>query len=111
VKKLAAGTSFEAKVANQLAATLVQDMPDGGMGSIHFWKGPWQTRKLGKILAEGCFSDADNIPVYVTLNLDKAGDLFELDIWKVDSSALIRLPEPDDFEVTKRNEPGSWRAF
>ena len=75
------------------------------MGRLYFWNGPRGNRRLGKTLAEGCFSDADNVPVYTYLDLDEAGELFELDIWKVDSSALIRFPEPDDFEVINRTEP------
>jgi len=39
------------------------------------------------------------VPVSVGLYLDQFGDLFELDVWKVDSSPLIRYPHPDDFEV------------
>ena len=41
----------------------------------------------------------------LNLDLDEAGDLFELDMWKVDSSALLRFPEPDDVQVTNRTEP------
>jgi hypothetical protein len=105
IKKLAAGTPLESKIIDQLATILVQDMPDGGMGSLYFWNGPRKNRRLGKTLAEGCFSDADNTPVYTYLDLDEAGDLFELDMWKVDSSALLRFPEPDDVQVTNRTEP------
>lgn len=107
IKKLAAGTPLASKILDQLATALVQDMPDGGMGSLYFWNGPWKNRRLGKTLAEGCLSDADNTPVYTYLDLDEAGDLFELDMWKVDSSALIRFPEPDDLQVTNRTEPES----
>jgi hypothetical protein len=105
VKKLATGTPLESKIVDELSTVLVQDMPDGGMGSIYFWKGPWQTRRLGKTLAEGRFTDADNIPVYVYLGLDEAGELFELDMWKVDSSAVIQPPKPGTLELIKRTEP------
>ena len=64
IRKLAAGTPLESKIIDQLATILVQDMPDGGMGSLYFWNGPRKNRRLGKTLAEGCFSDADNTPVY-----------------------------------------------
>ena len=105
MKKLAAGTPLESKIVDQLATVLVQDVPDGGMGSLYFWDGPRKNRRLGKTLAEGCFTDADNVPVYTYLDLDKAGGLFELYMWKVDFSALVRFPEPDDVEVIDRIEP------
>lgn len=38
--------------------------------------------------------DEDGVPVEIALNLDTNGNLFELDIWKVDFSPLRRLPQP-----------------
>src|SRR6266403_4933591 len=99
IKKLASGTSFESEVFRQLGDAPVQDMPDGGMGSIRFCKP--DKRRFGKEIAEGLFKDADGVPVSVTLNLDQHGDLFELDVWKVDNSPLVRYPDLKDFKVIK----------
>jgi hypothetical protein len=108
IRKLVSGTPFEGKVLRQLSETLVQDMPDGGMGSVHFCKTSSKERRLGKEIAEGSFRDADGVLVSVTLNLDQFGDLFELDIWKVDFSPLIGYPDTDDFEVINRHGRLGW---
>lgn len=77
----------------------VQDMRDGGMGSLRF-SGSEQLR-YGSTLAEAEFTDADGTQVSVSLMLDEAGDLFELDIWKVDFSPLIRIPSVDQITITR----------
>ena len=74
----------------------VQEMPDGGMGSLYF---PWPgkdapARRFGRRIAELQFDDADGVPVIASLNVDKDGDLNELDIWKVAFNPVIRLCPP-----------------
>src|ERR1700733_1615687 len=81
---------YEHKVLSALANLAVQDMPDGGMGSIKFCTGTAKEPVFGKEIAEGAFRDKDGTPVSVTLTLDDAGNLFELDIFKADGSPLIR---------------------
>jgi len=75
----------------RLPTIKVQDMDDGGMGSLLF-ESEKQDRKLGDVIAEMQYLDEDDVPVFVSLNLDKDGDLFELDSWKVDFSPLRRIP-------------------
>jgi hypothetical protein len=73
----------------------VEEMNDGGMGGLYFVS-PQKAkseRRFGKCISERQFSDSDNIPILISVNVDEAGDLFELDIWKVDYSPLIRIPE------------------
>ena len=72
----------------------VQEMDDGGMGSLEF--------DVPKILPGGRyaahyraavqFTDADGVPVIASLVVREDGVPFELDIWKVDSNGLIRIP-------------------
>lgn len=72
----------------------VQEMPDGGMGSlyvIHPRKGHG-SRQFGSRVAEVQFSDADGVAVIASLNVDRDGDLFEIDIWRTDFRPLIGLP-------------------
>lgn len=69
----------------------VEEMKDGGMGSLLFTCDSNTKRRLGKVLAEGEFIDADGVTVLVTLNLDSQGNFFELDIWKTDFSPVINL--------------------
>jgi hypothetical protein len=76
---------------------LVHAMDDGGMGSLLF-AGP-KGRLYGGTLAEAEFHDDDGTPVIAAINLDKDGELFELDVWKVDFSPLIRIPSTDQMMI------------
>jgi hypothetical protein len=107
IKKLLSGTPSESKGLRQLSKALVQDMSDGNMGSIRFCNPSASERRLGKVVTEGSFRDADGVLVSVTLNADQFGDLFELDLWKVDFSPLKRFPKVADVEMIKRpGKPG-----
>ena len=64
---------------------LVNSMDDGGMGSLSIGE-HYASRQLGQEIAEYMFDDIDGIPVSAALNVDKQGNLYELDIWKVDFS-------------------------
>ncbi|QQO17442.1 hypothetical protein JJB99_15535 [Bradyrhizobium diazoefficiens] len=68
---------------------LVEDMNDGGMGSLRFVGS--LDRRLGKCIGEAEFDDADGVLVSVALNVDQRGELFELDLWKVDFSPLQQI--------------------
>ena len=103
VGKLLAGTRCGTKARVQLDEARVQDMPDGGMGSIQFVQGSPEQRIFGEQIAEGLFHDADGVPVSVALNVDQFDDLFELDLWKVDFSPLIRYPDADEVEIIERH--------
>jgi len=76
--------------ADSLPAIEVEEMDDGGMGSLLFKSGKLD-RFLGKELASETFVDTDGVEVIVTLSLDNYGELFELDVWKVDFSPVISL--------------------
>ena len=69
----------------------VEEMDDGGMGSLRFVSSKPE-RRLGEIAAELLYHDVDGVPVLATLYLDTEGDLYELDSWKVDFSPLKRIP-------------------
>jgi len=84
------GVDFPGITADSLAAIEVEEMDDGGMGSLLF-KSSKLDRLLGKELASKTFVDTDGVEVIVTLSLDNYGDLFELDVWKVDFSPVISL--------------------
>ncbi|PJZ75674.1 DUF6984 family protein [Leptospira neocaledonica] len=70
----------------------VQEMDDGGMGSLFFLANN-EGRRMNKSIASLSFYDIDGIEVSVTLNIDQYGDLYELDLWKVDFSKLKKIPE------------------
>jgi hypothetical protein len=104
IKRMLAGTPFEEALVGQLSAIKVKDMSDGGMGSIKFHIGRSRSKlEYGKEISEAEFQDADGVPVSLSLSIDKAGDLFELDVWKVDFSPLIRYPDAKDVEIVERH--------
>ena len=80
-------TAFVSKAENYC----VEDMNNGGMGSLLFISKHNKERRLGETLAEGEFMDIDEVPVMVSLNLDSDGNFYELDIWKTDFSPVIKL--------------------
>jgi len=100
LRKLLANTRLEDTLDRQLSDVLVVDMSDGGMGSIRFYAPETKGRLYGSTIGEGTFLDQDGILVSVALNLDQFGNLFELDMWKVDFSPLLGYPDPRDFKIT-----------
>lgn len=74
---------------------LVSPMNDGGMGSLElFPQGKIaKDRRFGKQVSDFQFIDADGVEVLASLNLDRDGNLFELDVWKTDFGKLITLPD------------------
>lgn len=76
-------------------SVLVEDLKDGGMGSLRFGTATDgdSKRRVGYVFAQGEFSDEDGVPVSFTINLDSSGRLFELDLWRVDFEPLKRFPK------------------
>ncbi|MEQ8358202.1 MAG: hypothetical protein RH860_01860 [Cytophagales bacterium] len=73
---------------------LVSEMHDGSMGSLFIHsKNQKSERKFKDRIAEAKFLDKDSVPILVSLNVDQFDELFELDIWKVDYSRVIKFPE------------------
>jgi hypothetical protein len=72
----------------------VQNMNDGNMGSLYLNISipEKKRRKFGKTISECRFKDSDEIDVIASLNVDKEGNLFELDIWKVNFTELRTIP-------------------
>jgi hypothetical protein len=87
-------------LSRRLDGASVHDMADGGMGSIRFLSSNReQTAKLGKTVAEAQYIDSDGVAVQIAVNLDEDGELFELDFWKVDFSALRAYPDPNQLKI------------
>ena len=74
----------------ELATALVEEMKDDGMGSLRFVGS--SGRKFGERVAEAEFQDEDGVTLSITINADQHGSLFEMDVWKVDFTPLLRLP-------------------
>ena len=73
---------------------LVASLEDGGMGSLALF--PCDTlnkvRHFGSQVSECQFRDTDGVSVVASLYLDEDDKLYELDMWKVDFSKLIKIP-------------------
>ncbi len=95
IKYLVGIASIDNLPVEWISALLVSPMDDGGMGSLLLFPGEHVTdgRRFGKCVSEYLFRDADEIDVIASLNLDREGQLFELDMWKVDFNPLVRWPE------------------
>lgn len=77
---------------NVLPDCFVEELNDGGMGSLRFSSQNIEGRRLGADLCQLEFLDSDGVRVVATLSLDNFGQLFELDVWKADFSAVRRSP-------------------
>lgn len=75
---------------------LVFSMDDGNMGSLKLCPdGIYDKKKeyVQSFVSEYEFKDKDGVDVIASLFLDTKGGLYELDIWKVDFSELLSLPD------------------
>ena len=72
----------------------VRSMNDDGMGSLLIIPKnvEKENRIFGRQICEYEYHDSDGIKVIISLNIDKDGDLFEIDIWKTNFEKLISYP-------------------
>ncbi len=93
MKVLLAKAGDTRALEDRLSRLCVQVMADGGMGSLYLVNGSRnpEERRFGKCVAELEFNDVDGVVILASLNVDKDGDLYELDIWKTDFSPVLRL--------------------
>jgi hypothetical protein len=88
------GTSIEI-INERLKDSVVEDMTNGGMGSIRFKQQLGESRSFGKAVAEAEYVDVDGVTVSITVNVDDRGNLYEVDFWKVDFSLLLEYPKTE----------------
>ena len=74
-------------------------MDDGGMGSLLFATSGTEPRHA-KEVAVCYFEDEDGVSIRAGLNVDQHGQLYELDVWKVDFSPLRKWPGASDIRDT-----------
>jgi hypothetical protein len=82
---------------------LVESVADGGMGSLAIAPAD-AARRFGAVAAECHFRDSDNVPVLAALFLDEQAAPLEVDVWKVDFSALARWPAGDELTAGSPNQ-------
>lgn len=73
---------------------LVEDLNDGGMGSIQLSPKGRHTEEL--VMVE--YYDAEEQLVLIGLSKNEYGELFDLDFWKVNFNSLIRYPKTEDLK-------------
>ena len=94
LKELASIAGME-RPDDWLSTLQVQEMDDGGMGSLELMSrdppsGDGQKTVTCKAAVQ--FTDEDGVEVIVSLNAGEDGIPFELDMWKTDFSPLVRIP-------------------
>ena len=96
---LRAAKKDDAYISNFISETQCSDMNDGGMGSLNFMPRDQRManddREFGCEMSECHFTDEDGVLVSVALFADSLGRPLELDVWKVDFSPLIRMPNEE----------------
>ncbi|ALD20830.1 DUF6984 family protein [Hymenobacter sp. DG25A] len=85
------GQAGAERLLGELHTAQVTELNTDGTGSLRF-VGKQPDRRLGELIARTQFLDDDGVVVLVSLYLDQAGDLYELDCWKVDDTAVRRIP-------------------
>ena len=98
VSAMLSGKPACAHLVSNLNASVVEDMQDGGMGSIRFLSRN-EERHPGDTVAEAEYTDEDGVLVIIALNTDDGGGLYELDFWKVDFSPLRRYPSVQELRI------------
>jgi hypothetical protein len=73
---------------------MVEEMNDGGMGSLKFISKSTEEATLKEDIAIIDLYDIDSIPLFISLILGTDEELFELDVFKADFSPLKQFPLP-----------------
>lgn len=94
IERMLATRLLKPEIESLMQSARVEDMQDGGMGSIRFLELDASERRLGGTIAEAEYVDEDGVVVTITINVDQNRRLYELDFWKVDFSPLTRYPRP-----------------
>jgi len=80
------------KIINKLPDLIIEEMDDGGMGSLQVAVENKDERLFIRELANIDLFDIDGVPLFISVNLDTNGDFYELDIFKGDFSPLKKFP-------------------
>ena len=85
---------FQHFIDYELANSKVEEMNDGGMGSLKFLS----VKNIKSIMKDEVaiidLRDIDNVPLFIALDTNTDGEIYELDIFKGDFSPLKQFPIP-----------------
>lgn len=87
----------------EIDSALVIDLNDGNMGSIRFIYDTDSTYQAQIASAE--YADSDGAIVSIAINTNTQGNLYEIDFWKTDFSALLKYPTPE--KLIRHKEQGA----
>ena len=80
IKYLLKDNPISLHIIDKLPTMLVEEMDDGGMGSLTFVRNDKTDQRIGHMIAEVSLFDKDEVPVSFAIILDSDGDLYELDL-------------------------------
>ncbi|PWS29291.1 hypothetical protein DHW03_05595 [Pedobacter yonginense] len=80
------------RIVSKLPEIFVEEMNDGGMGSLRVVVDGEDNRRTGGVLVDKDFYDEDGMLLIVSIILDADKNFYELDIFKGDFSPLRRFP-------------------
>jgi hypothetical protein len=75
----------------------VENLGGGGSGGIQLAA----RGEYSEDLVEASYADEDGRTVFITLTVNEFKELYELDLWKVDFSSLIKYPGPADIAFSE----------
>jgi hypothetical protein len=99
IRTLLHGRYPKTELDERLERSVVEDMQDGGMGSIRFLILGQSDRVFGETVAQAEYTDEDGVLVSIAINNDDRGELYEVDFWKVDFSPLRRYRAPSEVKL------------
>jgi len=93
ISYLVRDTPEGARIIASLEDLFVEEMDDGGMGSVHVIIEGEDHRRSGGVLADMDSHDVDGMYLLISVIVDTDDNFYELDIFKGDFSPLIQLPD------------------
>lgn len=82
-----------AGIIASLEDLFVEEMDDGGMGSLQVIVEGDDHRRYGGTVADMDFHDVDGMYLLISVIVDTDDNFYELDIFKGDLSPLIKIPD------------------
>ncbi len=98
LQALALNAGLNADIASLTRGACARTMMDGGMGSFQITPPTGDVSVAWFSAAELWYRDSDGVEVFLALNLNEAREPVEVDIWKADSTAMIRPPAASDLQ-------------
>lgn len=93
ISYLVRDTQEGARIIASLEGLFVEELDDGGMGSLQVILEGEDHRRYGGTLADMDSHDVDGMYLLISVIVDTDDNFYELDIFKGDFSPLIQIPD------------------